>query len=749
MIQVLVNKKGIVTVIALVVVMLASNNVFAQDAAIQKKVNALLAKMTLEEKVGQLNQYSGRELTGPGSNKNTNKLKEIKAGKVGSMLNIKGVAETREIQTAALQSRLKIPLLFSLDVIHGYKTIFPVPLAEAATWDLEAIKLSAHIAAKEAAASGIHWTFAPMVDIARDPRWGRVMEGAGEDTYLGSLIAEARVKGFQGNKLGSTDAVMACAKHFAAYGAALAGRDYSAVDMSDNMLLQTYLPPFKAAADAGVATFMNSFNTLNGVPATGNSFLQRDILKGKWNFKGFVVSDWASIAEMIAHGYAKDTTDAGLKAITAGSDMDMEGHIYTSSLVALVKAGKVNIALVNDAVSRILYKKFELGLFDNPFKFCDDQREKEVLNNPQHRLAALDVAQKSLVLLKNDNAILPIQKTIKSIAVIGPLANSKRDLEGAWIVKSDTSLVVSLLEGMQQKAGKKTNIMYAQGCIANGNSEDGFKAAIDAANKAEVVVLAIGETFDLSGEAKSRTDITIPGQQVKLFEALKATGKPIVVVIMAGRPLVFNDIADKANAIVYAWFAGCEGGNAIANVLFGNYNPSGKLPITFPRNIGQIPLYYNYLNTGRPILNDKNIVYKSAYIDAPNTPRFAFGYGLSYTTFAYSNLQISRAKITSKDSVTVSFVLTNTGKVAGEEVAQMYIRDVVASIARPVKELKDFSKVKLQAGENKTIFFNIKASKLAFYNQQLKWDTEPGMFQIMIGGASDDIKLQGNFELLN
>ena len=732
--------------IAIACLLSISLNGMAQTKSIAQRVDSLIKLMTLEEKVGQLNQYSGRDVTGPLSNRNNNKINEIKAGKVGSMLNVKGVAETREIQAAALQSRLKIPLLFSLDVIHGYKTIFPVPLGEAASWDLDAIQQSAHIAAKESAASGIHWTFAPMVDISRDPRWGRVMEGAGEDTYLGSLIATARVKGFQG-KLGDIDAIMACAKHFAAYGAAIAGRDYNAVDMSENMLWETYLPPFKAALDAGVATFMNSFNTLNGVPATGNAYLQRDILKGKWDYKGFMVSDWCSVSEMVTHGFAKDTTEAAEKAIIAGSDMDMEGYAYINKLADLVKSGKVNIAVVDDAVKRILYKKFELGLFDDPYKFSDYKREQTVLNDPQHRLIAREIAQKTMVLLKNDKAILPLQKTQKVIAVVGPLAHSKRDLEGAWIVKSDTTTVVSLLEGIKNKVSKETEIIYAKGCEASGSATEGFTEAINAANKSDVIVLAIGETFNMSGEAKSRTDISIPGVQVKLFEALKATGKPIIVVIMAGRPLIFNTVSDSANAILYAWFAGSEGGNAIANVLFGDYNPAGKLPVTFPRNMGQIPIYYNYVNTGRPITTEKNVVYKSAYIDAPSTPRYAFGYGLSYTSFSYNDLKISQQQMSSNDSLTVSFTLTNTGKRSGEEVVQLYIRDVVASVVRPLKELKGFNKVKLEAGESKKISFTINKETLSFYNQQLKWGTEAGSFQVMIGAASNDIKLQTSFEL--
>ncbi|MDB5205491.1 MAG: beta-glucosidase-like glycosyl hydrolase [Flavisolibacter sp.] len=731
-----------------VFILLVAHTSFGQRKTITQKVDSVLRLMTLEEKVGQLNQYSGRDLTGPASTKKTNMLDEISKGLVGSVLNVKGAKETRDVQNEAMQSRLKIPLLFSLDVIHGYKTVFPVPLAEAASWDMEAIEASAHIAAKEAAASGIHWTFAPMVDIARDPRWGRVMEGAGEDPYLGSLIARARVKGFQGTKLGRTDAVMACAKHFAAYGGAIAGRDYNAVDLSDQQLWETYLPPFKAAVDAGAATFMNSFNTLNGIPATGNAYLQRDILKGKWKYTGFIVSDWGSIGEMIPHGYAKDDADAAQKAIIAGSDMDMESRAYKSSLAKLVKETKVSIALVDDAVKRILYKKFELGLFDDPYKFSDVAREQQALNDPQHKLIARGVAQKSIVLLKNEASILPLQKTLRSIAVIGPLAASKRDLEGGWIVKSDTTQVVSLLEGIKSKVSNQTVVNYIRGCDANSSSTEGFADAINAANNSDVVVLAIGETWDMSGEAKSRTDLTIPGEQVALFTALKATGKPVVVVIMAGRPLIFPIVSDSAAAILYAWFAGTEGGTAIANVLFGDYNPSGKLPITFPRSVGQIPIYYSSYNTGRPVTNEKNVVYKSAYIDAPNTPRYSFGFGLSYTTFLYSEIKASANKMAANDKVIISFTLTNTGKYAGEEVVQLYLHDLVASVVRPVKELKGFKKILLQPGESIKVSFEINKEILSFYNSRLQWAAEPGDFDIMIGAASNDIRLKTKIELV-
>ncbi|MFL6675193.1 MAG: glycoside hydrolase family 3 N-terminal domain-containing protein [Massilia sp.] len=712
------------------------------------RVEDLLRQMTLEEKVGQLNQLSGRELTGPSSDAVRNMENDIRNGRIGSMLNIKGVAETRRIQALALQSRLKIPLLFGLDVIHGYQTVFPVPLGEAASWDLDAIEQSARIAAREASASGIHWTFAPMVDIGRDPRWGRVMEGAGEDPWLGARIAAARVRGFQGAKLGGTGSVMATAKHFATYGAAIAGRDYNAVDMSDQLLHETYLPPFKAALDAGVATFMNAFNTLNGVPATGNSMLQREILKGQWGFKGFVVSDWGSVHEMVTHGYAKDLPDAAAKAIGAGSDMDMEGNAFASSLAGLVRSGKVDLALVDDAVRRILAKKFELGLFDDPYRFSDLERERAALADPRHRQAARTIAARSMVLLKNENGALPLKRGLRSIAVIGPLADARRDLEGGWIVKSDAANLASLLDAIRSHAGSATRVTYAAGCDVACTSAEGFAAALDAAAGADVVVLAVGESWDMSGEGKSRADIGLPGRQGQLFEALRARGKTPVVVILAGRPLVFENLAEQAPAILYAWFPGSEGGNAMADVLFGDVNPSGKLPMTFPRSLGQVPVSYQQFQTGRPVRDEHNIVYKSAYIDSPNTPRYAFGHGLSYTTFAWRDLRLSQARLAPGGSTTLSFTLANTGKVAGAEVVQLYVRDPVASTVRPLKELKGFQKITLQPGQQQRVSFTIGPDSLAFFNRKLEWGAEPGEFELMVGAASDDIRLQGTIELM-
>ncbi len=744
---------SIIRLICLFFLSMQTNLLNAQTKTIAQKVDSVLQLMTIEEKVGQLNQYNDDwTATGPVT-KDNDKAKQVKEGTVGSLLNCMGAERTRNWQNVAMQSRLKIPLLFGQDVIHGYKTTFPIPLAEAASWDMDAIQLAARIAATEAAASGIHWTFAPMVDIARDPRWGRVMEGAGEDPYLGSMIATARVKGFQGNKLGDLDAVMACAKHFAAYGAAIGGRDYNSVDMSDRLLWEVYLPPFKAAVDAGAATFMNSFNDLNGVPATGNAYLQRTILKGKWNYSGFVVSDWGSIGEMINHGNVKNSYEAALSAITAGSDMDMESRSYKNNLAQLVKENKVPIAFVDDAVKRILQKKFELGLFDDPFRFSNVQRENKVLNDPEHLKIARQVAAKSIVLLKNQNHLLPISKNTKTIAFIGPLVKEVKQNMGFWSIELPdvdySKFIVTQWQGVQNKISKNSHLLYAKGCDIEGNNKNGFAEAVETAKKADVVIISVGERRDMSGEAKSRSNIHLPGVQEELIKAIQATGKPVVVLINAGRPLIFNWTADHVPAIVYSWWLGTAAGDAIADVLFGDYNPSAKLPISFPREEGQIPVYYSHFNTGRPAHNDSDLNYVSAYTDLSNSPRYAFGYGLSYSNFKYSNLQLSKSKMRSDETIEVSLQISNIGNYAGEETVQLYLRDRVGSIVRPVKELKDFKKLFLNAGETKTIRFMIDQQKLSFYNQQLQWVAEPGDFDLMIGSSSDDIRLKESFELLN
>jgi len=730
-----------------------SASLFAQNTA-DKFVSDLLSKMTLEEKIGQLNQYNGDwGATGIITPEGDKEI-QIKQGKVGSMLNVTGVEKTRKLQEIAMQSRLHIPLIFGQDVIHGFRTTFPIPLGETASWDMSLLEKSARIAATEAAAFGIHWTFAPMVDIARDPRWGRVMEGAGEDTYLGCLAAKARVQGFQGKGLGNIDAVMACAKHFAAYGAAVGGRDYNSVDMSLRQLNETYLPPFKAAVDAGVATLMNSFNDINGVPATGNKYILRDKLKKEWNFKGFVVSDWGSIGEMIPHGYAANGYDAALKAITAGSDMDMESRCYRDNLAQLVKEGKVPVALIDDAVKRILLKKVELGLFQDPFRFCNAEREKQQTNNPEHRKFAREIGEKSIVLLKNEpvqgTPLLPLSKQNKTIALIGPFGKATVENHGFWSIAfpDDAQRIVSLYQGIESQLDKSSVLLYTKGCNVNDSDKSNFGAAIDIANKADVVILSLGEAHDMSGEAKSRSTIQLPGVQEELLKAICATGKPVILLISAGRPLIFNWASDNVPAILYTWWLGTEAGNSIADVLFGNYNPSGKLPMSFPRTEGQIPIYYNHYNTGRPAKNEDDKNYVSAYIDLPNNPKYPFGYGLSYTTFDISNLKLSADKLSIHGgTLTVSASVKNSGKFDGEEVVQLYIRDLVGSVVRPIRELKGFSKINLKQGETKTVEFTLTPDDLKFYNDQVQFINEPGQYELYVGNSSQ-AKLKGTFELV-
>ena len=730
--------------------------IFAQSSVLDKRVDSVLRLMTLEEKVGQLHQLSSDFVaTGP-ITKDGDKQDRVRQGKVGSYLNVTGAARTRSLQEIAMQSRLRIPLLFAQDVIHGYRTIFPIPLAEAASWDIAAMEQTARVAAIEAAASGIHWTFAPMVDIARDPRWGRVMEGAGEDSYLGSRIAAARVKGFQGKGIGSIDAVMACAKHFAAYGAAEGGRDYNTVDMSLRKLYEVYLPPFKAAKEAGVSSFMNSFNDLNGVPATGSSFLQRKLLKGDWAFKGIVVSDWGSIGEMVNHGYATDLKDAALIAMRAGSDIDMESRAYSAHLSQLIKEKKIDTALINDAVKRVLYKKFELGLFDDPYRFSDEKREQAVWNNTTHLQVAREMARKSIVLLKNEvvpavnKPLLPLNKgDNKKIALVGPLVKAIGDNNGFWSYSwpDDSSRVVSLWQGVTNKLAGATSLTYAKGCDISGADTTGFASARQTATAADLIIVSVGESATMSGEAKSRSQLQLPGVQEQLVKEMVATGKPVVVLISAGRPLVFNWIADNVPAIVYTWWLGTQAGNAIADVLFGDYNPSGKLPITFPRNEGQIPIYYNYLSTGRPFKSDTDNTYVTAYTDLPNSPRYVFGYGLSYTSFQYGAVQLNTNTLSKDQKLQAKITVTNTGKYAGEEVVQLYMQDVVASIVRPVRELKAFEKVLLKPGESREITFTLDARDLSFYNDNLELVAEPGTFHLYIGGNSQATQ-KASFTLL-
>ncbi len=710
---------------------------------IDQKVAELLSKMTLEEKVGQMVQYSGFEYaTGPQQSNSAAVLEEIKKGKVGSMLNVAGARETRAFQKLAQQSRLKIPLLFGQDVIHGYRTTFPVNLGQAASWDLAMIEKSERIAATEASAYGIHWTFAPMVDIARDPRWGRVMEGSGEDTYLGTRIGLARIKGFQGKGLGSLDAVMACAKHFAAYGAAVGGRDYNSVDMSLRQLNETYLPPFKAAAEAGVATFMNSFNDINGIPATANQYIQRELLKGKWNYKGFVVSDWGSIGEMIPHGYAKDAGEAAQRAILGGSDMDMESRVYIAELPKLVKEGKVDAKLVDDAAGRILTKKFEMGLFDDPFRFSDEKRQKEQTDNQENRKFGREFGSKSIVLLKNKGNILPLSKNVKTVALIGPFGKETVANHGFWSVafKDDSQRIVSQFDGIKNQLDKNSTLLYAKGCNVDDQDKSMFAEAIETAKKADVVIMTLGEGHAMSGEAKSRSNIGFSGVQEELLKEIAKTGKPIVLMINAGRPLIFNWAADNIPAIAYTWWLGTEAGNSIADVLFGTVNPGGKLPMTFPRTEGQIPVYYNHYNTGRPAKNNTDRNYVSAYIDLDNDPKFPFGYGLSYTDFKYSDMILSSTNLKGNQTLNISVTVSNTGKFDGEEVVQLYIRDLFGKVVRPVKELKGFQKIFIKKGESKKVDFKLTPEDLKFFDNDLNYDWEGGGFDIMVGTNSQDVQ---------
>ena len=731
------------------------------EKSISKKADSILALMTLEEKIGQMNQYNGFwDVTGPSPKDGdaANKYEHLKSGLVGSMLNITGVKNVREVQKIAVEeTRLGIPLIIGFDVVHGFKTLSPIPLAEAASWDLETIQNSAAIAAKEAAANGINWTFAPMVDISRDARWGRVMEGAGEDPFLGSKIAYARVKGFQGNDLASEYTVAACTKHFAGYGFAESGKDYNTVDVSLSTLQNVIFPPFKATVDANVRTFMNSFNELNGIPATGNAFLQRDILKGTWNFDGFVVSDWGSIGEMIPHGFAEDGKKAAELAANAGSDMDMESYLYIKHLADLVKEGKVDEKLIDDAVKRILMVKYELGLFDDPYKYCDAEREKQVTGSQEVNEAVLDMAKKSMVLLKNENQLLPLKKEGLKIALIGPLANDKNSPLGSWRIGAQDNTAVSVLEGLNSYKGN--TVTYAKGVelvkgetifgketFINTTDKTGMNEAVNLAKKNDVVVMVLGEYSYQTGEGRSRATLDLPGLQQELLEAVYKVNKNVVLILMNGRPLAINWANDNIPSIVEAWHLGTQSGNAIAQVLYGDYNPSGKLPMTFPKSVGQVPIYYNHKNTGRPNEPSPNEVFWSHYIDESTEPLYEFGYGLSYTTFEYSNFAVSTHEISEENPIQVSFTLTNTGKYEGKEVAQLYIRDLFGSETRPVKELKDFKMISLKPGESQEVTFTITEKMLQFYTVNNKWEAEPGEFTVFVGGSSKTV-FDTNFEL--
>jgi beta-glucosidase len=718
----------------------SSNGSKKQDKmkVVESKVDSVLSKMNQQEKIGQLVLFSsGWTVTGPSMP--SNYLDDIRSGKCGNIFNAYTVAYTRKLQDIAVkESRMKIPLLFGYDVIHGFKTIFPIPLGEAASWDLEAIRNSARVAAVEAAASGVNWTYAPMVDIARDPRWGRIAEGAGEDPYLGSRIAEARVKGFQGDDLSLPISVLACVKHYAAYGAPLAGRDYAQVDMSERQLRNDYLPPYKAAIDAGAMSVMTSFNDLNGIPATGNQFLLTDILRKEWNFQGLVVTDYTSINEMVPHGIVANEKEAGELAMNAGVDMDMQGSVYYNYMDSLVKEGKITSTQIDDAVRRILKIKFLLGLFDDPYRSINEQREKEIVHKPVHLDFAYDMAAKSMVLLKNDNNLLPLKSNAR-IAVIGPLADSPKDLIGSWSAAGESDSLTTVVKALKDVLGDK-NVHYAKGCDFVKDDKSGFAAALQAARSSDRIVLVIGEPAEWCGEAASRTSISIPDVQKELLREMARLNKPVILVLMNGRPLDLTEENQLAGAILESWFPGTMGAKAIADVLIGKVNPSGKLPVTFPRNIGQVPIFLSEKNTGRPYdPKGAEQKYRSRYIDCPNDPLFPFGYGLSYSRFTYTDLQLNKTKIQKNDTLLVTVKVTNTGPYDGAEVIQLYIRDLVGSVTRPVKELKNFHKETFKAGETKTITFRLNQKDFSFYRRDMVFGTEPGAFKIFVGGNSRDV----------
>ena len=713
------------------------------EAGIDARVDSVLALMTLDEKIGQLTLYTS-DMDQTGAFLRPQYIEDIKKGNVGAIFNAYGAEYTRKLQEMAVkETRLGIPLLFGYDVIHGHRTIFPMPLAEASSWDLDMIQRAAEVAAAEATAEGLHWTFAPMVDIARDPRWGRIIEGSGEDVFLGSQIAAARVRGFQGTDIRALNTMAATVKHFAAYGAAQAGRDYHSVDMSERQLRETYLPPFKAAIDAGALSIMTAFNDVAGVPATASRFLMNDILRDEWNFKGFVVTDYTAIMELRNHAVASDEFHASELALNAGVDMSMQDGYFQLTLAELVKQGRVKESDIDTAVRRVLRVKFMLGLFDDPYRYSDLDRQNAEVMKPENIQAAREMAHKSMVLLKNENNALPLSKSVRTIAVVGPLSEARRELIGSWSAAGDWAKSVTLLEGIKN-AVPNARVIHADGCDINCTSTSGFQAAVNAARQADVVILALGEAYWMSGEAASRSDINLPGMQQQLAEAIHKTGKPVVAVLMNGRPLTINWLDENIPSILQTWFLGTTTGDAIADVLFGDVNPSGKLPITYPRNVGQIPIYYNMLPTGRPFKAEDK--YTTKYLDVPNEPLYVFGYGLSYTTFAYSDLAVSAASMLPTDTLTVTVTLTNTGSREGEEVVQLYIRDKVASISRPVKELKGFVKVSLEPGESRSISFVLNQNDLSFYKEDLSFGWEPGDFDVFVGGNSRDV-LNATFSL--
>ena len=736
------------TICYVLIAMLAGTHVMAQNSMredIPQKVDSVMNRMTLEEKIGQLNQLTGDgEVTGPVTLNNSYQ-DQIRQGMVGSMLNVNGAEYTRKIQKIAVEeSRLGIPLIFGYDVIHGYKTIFPVPLGESASWDLEAIEKASRIAAREATAAGQHWTFAPMMDISRDARWGRVMEGAGEDPYYGSLVARARIRGFQGDDFSKDHTMLACAKHYIGYGAARGGRDYNTVDMSMRRLHEIHLPPFKAAIDEGVATFMSSFNELNGVPVTGSKELVKDLLKDQWGFDGFIVSDWGSIQEMIPHGVAADKYEAGDLAMNAGIDMDMEGHVYVQELMKLLEDGRIQEEQIDEAVRRILTKKFELGLFEDPYRYCDVEREKRVTLNDEHRAFAREAAAKSMVLLKNED-VLPLSKNLDDIALIGPLVQADEEYIGTWSARGEGKHVINVMEGFRNKLGEDVNLHYAKGASFTGDDTKGFEKALETASTADAIVAVVGEHAMMSGEALSRMDIGLPGVQKELVLELSKLNKPLVVVLMNGRPLAIPEVDQAAPAILEAWLPGTEGGNAIADIIFGDYNPSGKLTASFPYAVGQVPVNYEHKNTGRPKVESQR--YTSKYIDGPNKPLYPFGYGLSYTTFEYSQPVLNTQQIHFDETLRVQVDVKNTGDRSGEEVVQLYVRDMVGSVTRPVKELKGFEKISLEPGETKSVTFELRAEDLAFYTRDMEYKAEPGEFKVFTGSSSENVQ-SASFKLI-
>jgi beta-glucosidase len=722
-------------------------------------IDALMNKMTLDEKIGQLNLPGAGDIT-TGQAGNSDIGKKISEGKVGGLFNIKSVAKIRDVQKVAIeQSRLKIPMIFGMDVIHGYQTVFPIPLALSCSWDMQKIEQSARIAATEASADGICWTFSPMVDIARDPRWGRIAEGNGEDPYLGYQIAKAMVKGYQGDDLKKNNTIMACVKHFALYGAAEAGRDYNTTDMSRVRMYNEYLPPYKGAVDAGAGSVMSSFNEVDGIPASANKFLMTDVLRKQWGFKGFVVTDYTAINEMIDHGMGDLQTVSAL-ALTAGVDMDMVGEGFLTTLKRSLQEKKVTQKQIDDACRRILEAKYKLGLFDDPYRYCDEKRAASEIYTAANRKAAREIAADCFVLLKNQNNVLPLKKA-GTIALIGPLADAKENMPGTWSVAADFSKAISVLQGLNETVGNKAKLLYAKGSFLDNDSvfeqragmfgksfsRDGrtkeqlLQEALNIASQSDVVIAALGESAEMTGESSSRSNIEIPQIQKELLAALLKTGKPVVLVLFTGRPLAIKWENANVPAILNVWFGGSEAGYAISDVLFGDVNPSGKLTTTWPQNVGQVPMYYNHKNTGRPLAEGKWFQkFRSNYLDVSNDPVYPFGYGLSYTSFTYGDLKLSSNSLKGNQTLTASVTVTNSGNRDGREVVQLYIRDVVGSITRPVKELKGFQKISLNAGETKTVTFNITTNDLKFYNSALKYDWEAGDFVIMIGGNSRDVK---------